>query len=49
MGYQLKPTTKLQKNLERVEKRGYRIDFLVMVIKKLVAGIGINNMQMDLT
>ena len=33
--YIVKPTTKFQKDLKRIEKRGYRIDLLTAVIKKL--------------
>jgi len=36
--YQVKPTTKFQRDLKRAEKRGYKIDLLTMVIKKLAAG-----------
>ena len=36
--YTIKPTTKFQKDLKRIEKRGYKIDLLTEVIKKLAAG-----------
>jgi len=36
--YIVKPTTKFQKDLKRAEKRGYNIDLLTEVIKKLAAG-----------
>ena len=36
--YIVKPTTKFQKDLKRAEKRGYDIDLLTEVIKKLAAG-----------
>ena len=36
--YTVKPTTKFQKDLKRAEKRGYDIDLLTEVIKKLAAG-----------
>jgi len=36
--YEVKPTTKFQKDLKLVEKRGYNIDLLLEVIKKLAAG-----------
>jgi len=36
--YTVKPTTKFQKDLKRAEKRGYKIDLLTAVIKKLAAG-----------
>ena len=36
--YRVKPTTKFAKDLRRAEKRGYKIDLLTKVIKKLAAG-----------
>ena len=36
--YSVKPTTKFQKDLKRVQKRGYNISLLTDVIKKLAAG-----------
>ena len=36
--YTVKPTTKFEKDLKRVEKRGYIIDSLTEVIKKLADG-----------
>ena len=36
--YTVKPTTKFQKDLKRAVKRGYDIDLLTEVIKKLAAG-----------
>jgi mRNA interferase YafQ len=36
--YTVKPTTKFQRDLKRAEKRGYNIDLLTAVIKKLAAG-----------
>ena len=36
--YKIKPTTKFTKDLKRIEKRGYKIDLLTEVIKKLAAG-----------
>jgi mRNA interferase YafQ len=36
--YTVKPTAKFQKDLKRVEKRGYKIDLLTEVIKKLAKG-----------
>ena len=38
MTYIVKPTTKFQKDLKRVQKRGYNIDLLTDVIKKLAVG-----------
>ena len=36
--YAIKPTTKFQKDLKRIQKRGYDISLLTDVIKKLAAG-----------
>lgn len=36
--YSVRPTTKFQKDLKRVKKRGYDISLLTDIIKKLVAG-----------
>ena len=36
--YKIKPTTKFQKDLRRVEKRGYNISLIVEIIKKLANG-----------
>ena len=36
--YKVKPTTRFSKDLKRIEKRGYKIDLLTDVIKKLAAG-----------
>jgi len=36
--YSIRPTTKFQKNLKRIEKRGYNISLLTEVIKKLANG-----------
>lgn len=36
--YTVKPTTRFSKDLKRIEKRGYKIDLLTIVIKKLAAG-----------
>jgi len=36
--FTVKPTAKFRKDLKRVEKRGYNIDLLTTVIKKLAAG-----------
>ena len=38
MMYTIKPTTKFQKDLKRVQKRGYDISLLSEVIKKLANG-----------
>ncbi len=36
--YTIKPTTKFQKDLKRLKKRGYDISILTDVIKKLASG-----------
>ena len=36
--YTVKPTSKFSKDLKRAQKRGYNIDLLTEVIKKLAAG-----------
>lgn len=36
--YTVKPTTKFQRDLKRVQKRGYDISLLTAIIKKLAAG-----------
>ena len=36
--YTIKPTSKFQKDLKRVEKRGYNLSLLADVIKKIAAG-----------
>ena len=36
--YSIRPTTKFQKDLKRIEKRGYNISLLTEVIKKLASG-----------
>lgn len=38
MKYTLKPTTKFQKDLKRIQKRGYDISLLTEIIKKLANG-----------
>lgn len=38
MKYAIRPTTKFQKDLKRVQKRGYDIGLLTEVIRKLAAG-----------
>lgn len=38
MKYTVRPTTKFQKDLKRIQKRGYNIDLLTDVIKKLANG-----------
>lgn len=36
--FSIRPTTKFQKDLKRIEKRGYNIALLTQVIKKLANG-----------
>ena len=38
MKYSVKPTTRFQKDLKRIQKRGYDIVLLTEVIKKLANG-----------
>lgn len=38
MKYAVKPTTKFQKDLKRIQKRGYDISLLTDIIKKLANG-----------
>ena len=45
--YTVKPTVKFSKDLKRVEKRGYRIDLLTAVIKKLAAGEKLDERHKD--
>ncbi|MFG6330057.1 MAG: type II toxin-antitoxin system YafQ family toxin [Lachnospiraceae bacterium] len=36
--YSVKPTTKFQRDLKRIQKRGYDMSLITEVIKKLAAG-----------
>lgn len=38
MIYEIRPTSKFQKDLKRIQKRGYNITLLTDIIKKLAAG-----------
>ena len=38
MTYRIRPTSKFQKDLKRVERRGYALSLLSDVIKRLAAG-----------
>ncbi len=38
MKYVIKPTTKFQKDLKRIQKRGYDLSLLTEIIKKLANG-----------
>lgn len=35
MSYKIRPTTRFQKDLKRVQKRGYDLSLLTEIIKKL--------------
>jgi len=45
--YTVKPTKKFAKDLKRIEKRGYKIDLLTTVIKKLAAGETLDESYLD--
>ena len=47
MIYRVKPTVKFQKDLKRIEKRGYNISLLTAVIKKLAAGEDLDERYKD--
>ena len=36
--YKIKPTTRFQKDLKRIKKRGYDVSLLTDIIKKLAQG-----------
>ena len=38
MMYNIRPTTRFQKDLKRLQKRGYDLSLLTAVIKKLASG-----------
>ncbi len=38
MKYTVRPTAKFQKDVKRIQKRGYNIDLLTEIIKKLANG-----------
>lgn len=38
MKYTIRPTTKFQKDLKRIQRRGYNISLLTDIIKKLADG-----------
>lgn len=38
MTYTIRPTTRFQRDLKRIQKRGYNISLLTDVIKKLASG-----------
>jgi mRNA interferase YafQ len=45
--YTIKPTTRFSKDLKRVERRGYKIDLLTAVIKKLASGEPLDERYQD--
>ena len=45
--YTVKPTAKFQKDLKRIEKRGYPIELITDVIKKLAAGVALEERHND--
>ena len=45
--YNIRPTTKFQKDLKRIKKRGYDISLLTDVIKKLAAGKPLSKKNRD--
>ena len=45
--YTVKPTNRFEKDLKRVEKRGYSIDLLTAVIKKLASGEVLDEIYCD--
>ena len=45
--YTIRPTTRFQKDLKLAAKRGYRIDLLTEVIKKLAAGEDLDESYRD--
>lgn len=47
MKYIVKPTSKFQKDLNRIKKRGYNIELLTEVIKALSEGIKLDSSYRD--
>ena len=45
--YTIKPTSKFQKDLKRIQKRGYKIELLTEVIKKLASGEVLDKKYLD--
>ena len=45
--YNIRPTTKFQKDLRRAKKRGYDISLLKEVIRKLAAGVPLPEYNRD--
>ncbi len=48
MKYTVKPTTKFQRDLKRIQKRGYDISLLTNIIKKLADGEQLPEKNRDL-
>lgn len=47
MKYAVRPTSKFQQDLKRIQKRGYNIDLLTEIIKKLVNGEALDASNRD--
>lgn len=47
MKYTIKPTTRFQKDLKRLQKRGYDISLLTTIIKKLANGESLSEKNRD--
>lgn len=47
MKYTLRPTTKFERDLKRVKKRGYDISLITEVIKKLADGVPLPERNKD--
>lgn len=47
MRYTIKPTTKFQKDLKRIQRRGYDISLLTDIIKKLANGVTLPEKNRD--
>lgn len=47
MKYLLKPTSRFQKDLKRIQKRGYNIDLIKKVIRKLSDGETLDSKYKD--
>lgn len=47
MIYSVRPTSKFQKDLKRVQKRGYNLELLTAIIKKLARGESLDAVHRD--
>lgn len=45
--YTIKPTKKFQKDLKKIQKRGYNISALTEILKKLAAGVKLPEKNRD--